>query len=139
MTRTIRRGFWLTVGAALGVGGYRKVTRLARAVSPDRAPAGARSITAGSAGTAGPAAHLVRGVRASALFARDVREGMRIYRLADRRAAPGPPPRGAAGTGAAITGAARTGAARTGAVQHRDAKDWAFVECECPDEVKDGR
>ncbi len=29
----IRRGFWLAVGAALGVSGYRRVTRLARSIS----------------------------------------------------------------------------------------------------------
>jgi hypothetical protein len=115
MIRTIRRGFWLAVGAAVGVGGYRKVTRLARAVSPGYPPAGGRSAPAGSASIAGPAAAaLVRGVRASALFARDVREGMRIYRRAGGRAAPG-------------------------LAHRRGARDWAFADGECPDEVKDGR
>jgi hypothetical protein len=150
MIRTVRRGFWLTVGAAVGVGGYRKVTRLARAVSPVRAPADSGPAAARPAGMAGPAAALlVRGVRASALFARDVREGMRIYRLAGPRAAPGPPRHAAARNGAARNGAARNGATRNraarngaasnGAARHRHAKDWAFAEGECPDEVKDGR
>ncbi len=110
MIRTIRRGFWLTVGAAVGVGGYRKVTRLARAVSPARSSAGAGSSTVGPAAVAG----LVRGARASAVFARDVREGMRIYRLSDRRET--------------LT-----------LGRHRAARDWVFAEGECPDEVKDGR
>ena len=52
----IRRLFWLTLGAVLGVAGYRRLTALARAVSPAaRAPGLAR-------------------------FAGDVREGMQLYR-----------------------------------------------------------
>jgi hypothetical protein len=51
----IRRLFWLTLGAALGVAGYRRLTALARAVSP-----------------AARAAGLTR-------FAGDVREGMQLY------------------------------------------------------------
>jgi hypothetical protein len=51
----IRRGFWLGLGAVLGVAGYRKATAIARSLRP--AP------------------------RASALagFAADVREGMALY------------------------------------------------------------
>jgi len=104
MIRTVRRGFWLTVGAAVGVGGYRKVVRLARA--------GAGPVRAGPA-----AARLARGARASARFAGDVREGMRIYRLANRRQAP----------------------ASRRAARDRAARDWAFAQGECSDEVKDGR
>jgi hypothetical protein len=51
----IRRLFWLVLGAVLGVTGYRKVTALARSVSP---MARARSLTR---------------------FTADVREGMQIY------------------------------------------------------------
>jgi hypothetical protein len=51
----IRRLFWLTLGAALGVAGYRRLTALARAVSP-----------------AARAGGLTR-------FAGDVREGMQLY------------------------------------------------------------
>jgi hypothetical protein len=51
----IRRLFWLSLGAALGVAGYRRLTALARAVSP---------------------AARVRGL---AGFAGDVREGMQLY------------------------------------------------------------
>jgi hypothetical protein len=51
----IRRGFWLGLGAVLGVAGYRKATAIARSLRP--AP------------------------RANALadFAADVREGMAVY------------------------------------------------------------
>jgi hypothetical protein len=51
----IRRLFWLTLGAALGVAGYRRLTALTRALSP---AARARGLTR---------------------FAGDVREGMQLY------------------------------------------------------------
>ena len=85
----IRRLFWLIVGALLGVTGYRRVSRLARAVA-----LGGRS-----ARTAAPPGGTW--ARGAARFARDVREGMELYtdrhpRLAGRtlegqraRAAPG--------------------------------------------------
>jgi len=64
----IRRLLWMTAGALVGVTGYRRVSRLARAVT-----AGARH------GDRAPSrAH--RGWRhGAALFARDVREGMELY------------------------------------------------------------
>jgi hypothetical protein len=52
----IRRLFWLILGAALGISGYRRVTAVARAIMP--APR----------------------ARELARFAGDVREGMDIYR-----------------------------------------------------------
>jgi len=52
----IRRLFWLTLGAVLGITGYRRATALARAIMPGRP---VREITS---------------------FAGDVREGMEIYR-----------------------------------------------------------
>ena len=52
----IRRLFWLSLGAVLGVTGYRRLTALARSVSPP-----------------------VR-VRGLARFLADVREGMDLYR-----------------------------------------------------------
>jgi hypothetical protein len=52
----IRRLFWLTLGAALGISGYRRATAAARAIMP--APR----------------------ARELARFAGDVREGMDIYR-----------------------------------------------------------
>lgn len=70
----IRRGFWLTAGAVLGVAGYRKATRLARTIT---------------AGTAVPRALTTRArapvprthrVREATSFARDVRDGMAEYR-----------------------------------------------------------
>lgn len=51
----IRRLFWLLLGAVLGITGYRRVTALARSVSPATA---ARGLTR---------------------FAADVREGMDLY------------------------------------------------------------
>ena len=52
----IRRLFWLTLGAALGISGYRRMTAVERAIMP-----------------APRAQELAR-------FAGDVREGMDIYR-----------------------------------------------------------
>jgi hypothetical protein len=51
----IRRLFWLLLGAALGVAGYRRAAALARTLNPAR----------GAGGLAG--------------FAADVREGMALY------------------------------------------------------------
>jgi hypothetical protein len=51
----IRRLFWLTLGAVMGVAGYRKVTTLARSISP------------------------VYRARELTRFAGDVREGMELY------------------------------------------------------------
>ena len=65
------------------------------------------------------------------MFARDVREGMRIYRLACA------PHQGRAPCAGNRVLPARTGAKASAG--HRHAKDWAFAEGECPDEVKDGR
>jgi hypothetical protein len=51
----IRRLFWLLLGAAAGIAGYRRLTALARSVSPATA------------------------VRGLARFAADVRDGMDLY------------------------------------------------------------
>jgi hypothetical protein len=59
----IRRLFWLTLGAVLGISAYRRATAVARAIMP--APR-AREITS---------------------FAGDVREGMQIYRQRQLQAA----------------------------------------------------
>jgi hypothetical protein len=67
----IRRLFWLIVGAALGVTGYRRVTRLARALAP-AGPGSRRAVT-----PARP--HGRELVRGAAAFAHDVREGMELY------------------------------------------------------------
>ena len=61
----IRRAFWLTVGAAGGIMGYRRVARLAR-----------RSV----------AADAIRATREVQGFSRDVREGMELYSVRRARA-----------------------------------------------------
>ena len=63
----IRRLFWMIVGALLGVTGYRRAGRLARAMRPGRRPAG-RLAVRGTGGTGG-----------TAVFLRDVRAGMDEY------------------------------------------------------------
>jgi hypothetical protein len=63
----MRRLFWITVGALLGVTGYRRISRLARAITP-----GGRRNERGIA-------HGRDWARGAALFARDVREGMELY------------------------------------------------------------
>jgi len=63
----MRRLFWMSAGAVIGVAGYRRVTRLARTVSAASRPAA----TPGSAW-----------MDVTARFARDVRDGMELY--ADR-------------------------------------------------------
>jgi hypothetical protein len=72
----MRRLFWVIVGALLGVTGYRRLRRLTRAVTlggrRDPAPGRARGRDPMPGGWA----------RSTALFARDVREGMELY--ADR-------------------------------------------------------
>jgi hypothetical protein len=68
----IRRGFWLTVGAAAGIMGYRRVSAAGRRLS----------------GTlnGGAAASLAR---ETVRFTRDVREGMELY-TARHSEPPGP-------------------------------------------------
>jgi hypothetical protein len=78
----IRRGFWLTAGAAAGIYGYRRVSALARR---------ARGVWGGGQpphDRGDPGGSSPRGYAAVALaretirFTRDVREGMEQYRLA---------------------------------------------------------
>jgi hypothetical protein len=64
----IRRLFWVTVGALVGVTGYRRVSRLARAAGIGGRP--------GSGPRSRPGASWARG---AARFARDVSEGMELY------------------------------------------------------------
>jgi len=61
----IRRGFWLALGAALGVSGYRRARRLAQ-----------------SGGLVAVAASAGRSAVHGAAFARDVRDGMAQYQAA---------------------------------------------------------
>jgi hypothetical protein len=67
----IRRLFWLIAGALLGVTGYRRVSRLARALAPGGAGGRRAAMPARPQGR-----ELVRG---AAAFAHDVREGMELY------------------------------------------------------------
>jgi hypothetical protein len=64
----IRRGFWLAVGAAGGIYGYRRVSSVARQVSESL---GARPNR--------PAAVQRHWTRETIRFARDMREGMDLY------------------------------------------------------------
>ena len=79
----IRRLFWMIAGALLGVTGYRRVSRLARAVAVGRRRGEARGRPRGRDLPRGNRAHGDRthryGARSVALFARDVRDGMELY------------------------------------------------------------
>jgi hypothetical protein len=68
----IRRLFWMTLGAVAGVTGYRRVSRLARAIQPWADRGGRRDGWPGGGSS-----------RGAALFLRDVRDGMELY--VDRR------------------------------------------------------
>jgi hypothetical protein len=72
----IRRLFWMTAGALLGVTGYRRVSRLARTVTAGARPGDRARGDLTSGGWAR------RGWTHAARFARDVRDGMELY--ADR-------------------------------------------------------
>jgi len=74
----IRRLFWMTAGALLGVTGYRRVSRLARAVTAGGRPSDRTHRRVRADPTPGGWAH--RGwTHGAALFARDVRDGMELY------------------------------------------------------------
>jgi hypothetical protein len=85
----IRRGFWLLTGAALGVSGYRKASRLSRALVSSPAPASGRAASGRpadgrAADLRAPAppwpVRLIAGTCAASGFVRDVRVGMAEYR-----------------------------------------------------------
>jgi hypothetical protein len=84
----IRRGFWLAVGAAGGIMGYRRAVALSRRVSGSLS---GRRETA--AGRRAPSRSLlrdaVRATRAARSIAGDVREGMELYMA--RRPGSAPP------------------------------------------------
>jgi len=72
----IRRGFWLAVGAAGGIMGYRRVVSFGRRLSGTPGADRARVTTLGAA-------------RETIRFTRDVREGMDLYMARHpRRAGP---------------------------------------------------
>jgi hypothetical protein len=74
----IKRGFWVALGAVVGVTGYRKATRLARAVTGQ--PAGPRLMRAGGAVPVPWPARLAIGARGTARLVRDVRADIAEYR-----------------------------------------------------------
>ena len=73
----IRRSFWLTVGAAGGIMGYRRAVSVGRSVS-GRLESGPRTRKV----KRGLIRQAIRFGRDARGFTRDVREGMEIYRLA---------------------------------------------------------
>jgi hypothetical protein len=79
----IRRGFWVAVGAAIGVSGYRRASRLARTVFPARPGSalatGARPTLITGRSLLAAAASAGRGTAQGVAFARDVREGVAEY------------------------------------------------------------
>jgi hypothetical protein len=92
----IRRGFWLATGAALGVMGYRRVTRLARGLGlgvdgPPAAGLNGRHADSrqvrGNDNLTGRPRHqaparprgAIASIGSAAVFVRDVREGMAEY------------------------------------------------------------
>jgi hypothetical protein len=90
----IRKGFWLAVGAAGGIMGYRRVTALTRQVSQTL---GTRQRT--------PATVKRHWAREAFRFTRDVREGMDLYSSRHKERSrptlgPGAPPPGAQSPGA---------------------------------------
>jgi hypothetical protein len=93
----IRRGFWLVAGAAIGVAGYRKATRLARTLTGQ--PTVPRLTQGSAAGGASWPVRLASGGRSTAAFVRDVRAGMAEYRAEHGRPGPagGPGGRGTPG------------------------------------------
>ena len=70
----IRRGFWLAVGAAGGIFGYRRVSSLARQVSQTL---GTRPTSQNRRSGFAPVKR--HWTRETIRFARDVREGMDVY------------------------------------------------------------
>jgi hypothetical protein len=72
----IRRGFWLLVGAAGGIMGYRRASSLSRQVSETL---GARPKKPGAVKPKKPGASKRHWARETIRFTRDVREGMDLY------------------------------------------------------------
>ena len=81
----IRRGFWLTVGAAGGIMGYRRVSALSRQVSQTL---GGRPGRQGLKSPASPRRKR-HWARETLRFSRDVREGMDMY-IARQQGRPAP-------------------------------------------------
>jgi hypothetical protein len=82
----IRRGFWLTVGAAGGIMGYRRVSALSRQVSQTL---GGRTGSQARLGQPGSPRRKRHWARETLRFTRDVREGMDMY-IARQQGRPAP-------------------------------------------------
>jgi hypothetical protein len=80
----IRRGFWLVVGAAGGIMGYRRASSLSRQVSErlgvrPRMPGAVNPGKPGPVNPKKPGAVKRHWARETIRFTRDVREGMDLY------------------------------------------------------------
>jgi hypothetical protein len=75
----MRRLFWATAGAVVGVAGYRKAARMARAVWPAAPGRADRPRATPRPDRPGVSRGVSRGVRGAASFARDVRRGRDLY------------------------------------------------------------
>lgn len=74
----IRRGFWFALGAAVGVSGYRRVARAAKALLPEGERVG--QLARWNAGSGAPARRAAsRAGGGTVAFVRDVRTGMADY------------------------------------------------------------
>jgi hypothetical protein len=73
----IRRGFWFALGAVLGITGYRRVTRAARALLPEGERVGQLARRNGAGRPERRTAS--RAGAGTAAFVRDVRTGMADY------------------------------------------------------------
>lgn len=82
----IRRGFWLTVGAAGGIMGYRRVSALSRQVAQTL---GGRTGSQGRPGQPGTTRRKRHWARETLRFTRDVREGRDMY-IARQQGRPAP-------------------------------------------------
>src|ERR1700722_8703637 len=107
----IRRGFWLVVGAAGGIIGYRR--------GSSGGKQGGQSLGGGPKSLKSPAARKRHWVRETIRFTRDVREGMDLY--FDRHRSGQDPTLGAStsasasgATGGRTTGSRTTGSRTTG-------------------------
>jgi hypothetical protein len=80
----IRRLIWLTIGAVLGITGYRRASRAAKALLPAPGVLAPLARRASGAGQAGPAARGGPSSARTAEFVRDVRAGMAEYLVRHR-------------------------------------------------------
>jgi hypothetical protein len=85
----IRRGFWLAVGAATGIYGYRRVSAVTRRLSASLNPTGPAQGARLAEGARLGYRTTVKAARETLRFTRDVREGMDLY-MAGHPASAGP-------------------------------------------------